>query len=61
VQALIGQDCYGWGYRSVELLIDKLHFGKDPESVVSHFELQVVTQENVDEFEGIWDKWVPNR
>jgi ribose transport system substrate-binding protein len=59
VQALIGQDCYGWGYQSVVMLIDKLHEGKDPESEISHFELQVVTQDNVDEFEGIWDKWVP--
>jgi ribose transport system substrate-binding protein len=58
VQALIGQDCYGWGYRTVEMLFDKVHFNKKPEQVINTFKLQIVTKENVAEFEGIWDKWL---
>lgn len=60
VQALIGQDCYGWGYQSVVLLIDKIHNGNDPEQVINHFDLAVVNGDNVEEFEGIWKKWVPD-
>ncbi len=30
VQALIGQDCYGWGYQSVMMLFDKAHSNKKP-------------------------------
>lgn len=58
VQALVGQDCYGWGYRSVELLFDKVHAGKSPEKVINTFELQIVTQNSAAKYEGIWDKWL---
>ncbi|MBX3386677.1 MAG: substrate-binding domain-containing protein [Phycisphaeraceae bacterium] len=58
VQALIGQDCYGWGYRSVEMLFDKVHANKKPEKVINNFDLAVVTKENVSEFEGLWEKWL---
>ena len=58
VQALIGQDCYGWGYQSVVLLIDKLHKGEDPEQVINNFDLSVVTQENVEEYRGVWERWL---
>lgn len=61
VQGLIGQDCYGWGYETVMMLFDKVHNGKSPESEINNFELQIVTQDNVEEFEGIWDKWVPDK
>lgn len=59
VQALIGQDCYGWGYETVWMLFNKVHDGEAPETVINTFDLQVVNSENVDEYEGIWDKWVP--
>ena len=60
VQALIGQDCYGWGYETVMMLFDKVHNGESPEQVINTFELQIVNQENVEEFADIWKKWVPN-
>ena len=60
VQALIGQDCYGWGYESVVMLINKIHNNTDPENVINHFDLAIVTGDNVEEFEGIWKKWVPD-
>ncbi|MBY0312313.1 MAG: substrate-binding domain-containing protein [Phycisphaerales bacterium] len=58
VQALIGQDCYGWGYRTVEMLFDKVHSNKKPEKVINNFKLQIVTKDNAAEYEGIWDKWL---
>jgi ribose transport system substrate-binding protein len=58
VQALIGQDCYGWGHESVMMLFNKVHDNKKPEKVINNFKLQVVTKDNVAEFEGIWEKWL---
>jgi ribose transport system substrate-binding protein len=58
VQALIGQDCYGWGYRSVELLIDKVHNKKSPAAVINNFDLAIVTKDNVEQFAGLWEKWL---
>lgn len=58
VQALIGQDCYGWGYRSVEMIFEKVHGNKKPEKVINNFELAVVTKDNVKEYEGLWEKWL---
>jgi ribose transport system substrate-binding protein len=58
VQALIGQDCYGWGYQSVVMLVEKIHDGKKPAKVINTFKLQRVTKENVEEFAGIWEKWL---
>jgi ribose transport system substrate-binding protein len=59
VEALIGQDCYGWGYQTVMMLFDKVHNGKSPPQTINTFDLQIVTADNVDEYEGLWDKWVP--
>lgn len=58
VQALIGQDCYGWGAETVKMLFEKVHEGKKPTKVVNTFELSVVSEKNVKEYEGIWEKWL---
>lgn len=58
VQALIGQDCYGWGHESVMMLFDKVHENKKPKNVINNFELSVVTKDNVDQYAGLWDKWL---
>ncbi|MGH7242011.1 MAG: substrate-binding domain-containing protein [Phycisphaerales bacterium] len=61
VAALIGQDCYGWGYKSVEMLVDKLNANKSPEKVINNFPLSVVTKANVNEYEGLWNKWLKKK
>lgn len=61
VAALIGQDCYGWGYQSVVMLVDKLNSNKNPEKVINNFPLSVVTKENVDQYEGLWNKWLKKK
>ena len=58
VQALIGQDCYGWGHETVMMLFNKVHDNKNPPKVINNFELSVVTKENVEKFAGLWDKWL---
>ena len=36
VQVLLAQDCYGWGYKSVEILLDKIVDGQDPKEGHAH-------------------------
>lgn len=58
VEVLLAQDCYGWGTKSVELLLEKILNGKTPENPIVVDPLQRVTKENVDAFAGNWDKWL---
>jgi len=58
VQVLVGQDCYGWGHESVHLLVDKIHAAKAPKDVINHFDLAIVTKDNVEEYAGLWEKWL---
>lgn len=58
VQVLIGQPYYGWGYESVRLLMDKLHDGKSPPQEMNYAKFDIVTQDNVDKYIGLWDKWL---
>ncbi len=60
VPVLLAQQCYQWGYRSVEHLINKIVFNRDPAAVRDISKLIPVTRENVDEFSRNWDKWLPN-
>lgn len=59
VQMLLSQDVYGYGYRAVERLIDRLHFKKSPSSAIENTELEAVTPANVDAFARNWEKWLP--
>jgi ribose transport system substrate-binding protein len=58
VQALFAQDCYGWGYKSVDVLLDKVVNKKDPAQVIIVDPLTKVTKDNVDEYAKNWDKWL---
>lgn len=58
VQKLFAQQTYKWGWRSVELLANKVVLGKDPEQVLDYSPLPPVTKDNVDEFEQNWKKWL---
>lgn len=59
VQMLLSQDVFGYGYKSVERLIEKLHLGKDPVRAIEDTELTPVTKENVDAFAKNWERWLP--
>ncbi|MDP9175520.1 MAG: substrate-binding domain-containing protein [Planctomycetota bacterium] len=73
VQVLVSQDCYGWGHRTVEILIDKIINGKNPEQTKIPNPLTIVTKAapdpslpveanmprmQLDQFAGYWDKWL---
>jgi ribose transport system substrate-binding protein len=59
VQVLLAQQVFEWGYRSVEHIINKVHFKKDPAQVKDVSELVRVSKDNVDEFAKNWEKWLP--
>jgi ribose transport system substrate-binding protein len=58
VESLFAQDCYGWGYKSVELLYEKVVNKKLPETPVLIDPLTQVGKTNVDEFAKNWEKWL---
>jgi ribose transport system substrate-binding protein len=58
VQVLLAQDCYGWGYKSVNILLDKILKNQDPPTVKVIDPLTRVTKDNADEFAKNWDKWL---
>ncbi len=59
VQLLLAQQCFEWGYRCTEHLINKLHLKKDPENVKDVSPLVPVTKDNVEVFAKNWKKWLP--
>jgi ribose transport system substrate-binding protein len=59
VPVLLAQQCYEWGHRTVELLVNKIVLKKDPPAVKEISALIPVTKANVDEFAKNWDKWLP--
>jgi ribose transport system substrate-binding protein len=59
VQVLLGQECYMWGYVSVQNLFNKVYLKKDPETVKQISPLDRVTKDNVDEYAKNWEKWLP--
>jgi ribose transport system substrate-binding protein len=61
VQVLLAQDCYGWGDKSVHILLDKIVKQKDPPNQRTFDPLTRVTKDNVDEFAKNWDKWLKNK
>ena len=61
VQLLLSQDVYGYGYHSVELLMNKLHFKKNPSSALDNSALTPITKENVEAFAKNWEKWLPKK
>ncbi len=58
VEMLLAQDCYGWGHRSVEILLEKIVNQKSPADPRIIDPLTSVTKANADEFGKNWDKWL---
>ncbi|MBM3831716.1 MAG: sugar ABC transporter substrate-binding protein [Verrucomicrobia bacterium] len=61
VPLLLSQDVYGYGYRAVEQLVNKLHLKKHPAQAIDNTPLTPVTKENVDAFAKNWEKWLPKK
>lgn len=58
VEALLAQDCYGWGTKSVEILLDKIVKNQSPPDVKVIDPLTLVTKENVEAYGENWKKWL---
>jgi len=59
VPVLLAQQCYEWGHRTVELLVEKIIEKKNPPAVKEISPLIPVTKDTVDAFAKNWDKWLP--
>ena len=60
VPVLLGQQCYEWGHRTVELLIEKIVDKKNPPAVKEISALIPVTKDNLESYAKNWAKWLPN-
>lgn len=58
VDTLFAQDCFGWGYKSVEIILEKVIHGKVPAPAKVVDPLSEVTAATVDAFGKNWDKWL---
>ncbi len=58
VARLYAQQTYQWGYRSIEILADKVILKKDPVQAVEYSPLPLVDKTNVDQVEENWKKWL---
>lgn len=58
VQVLVGQPYYGWGEVAVEMIVDKLHFNREPESDMVYADFDIVTSDDADEYAKQWDMWL---
>ena len=59
VPVLLAQQCYEWGKRSVELLVDKIVLKKNPPEQKEISPLIPVTKDNVDAYAKNWATWLP--
>lgn len=58
VQVLVGQPYFGWGEKSVEMIVEKLHFDRSPESEMVIADFDIVTSETAEEFAKNWESWL---
>jgi len=58
VQVLVGQPYFGWGEKSVEMIVDKLHFDRSPSSEMVIADFDIVTTETAEEFSKNWELWL---
>lgn len=57
VQVLLGQQYFYFGQQCVDILVNKVRGGKDPEKATDFAPLDRVTRDNVDEYAKNWEKW----
>jgi ribose transport system substrate-binding protein len=58
VQVLIAQGCFSWGYKSVEILLNKIVKNQIPAEEMIVDQPTRVTKENLDEWSFNWKKWL---
>jgi ribose transport system substrate-binding protein len=58
VQGLVGVNCFQLGYKTVEILLDKIRNNHTPSDPLMYIQLTQVSKENVDEWLLNWRKWL---
>jgi ribose transport system substrate-binding protein len=58
VATLYAQDCYGWGYKSVEILLNAIVKKEIPKESRIVDPLTKVTKDTAEEYGKQWDKWL---
>ncbi len=58
VQSLVGVNCFQIGYKSVEILLEKIIRKKTPNEPVMYCQLTMVNEKNVNEWSANWNKWM---
>lgn len=58
VAALYAQDCYGWGSKSMDILLDKIVNDKNPPTERVVDPLTRVTKENANDYGRNWEQWL---
>jgi ribose transport system substrate-binding protein len=58
VQSLVGINCFQMGYKSIEILLDKILKKKSPNDPVMYCPLTMVKDKNVNEWSVNWNKWL---
>ncbi|MFH0990355.1 MAG: substrate-binding domain-containing protein [bacterium] len=58
IQALVGVNCFEMGYKSVEILVDKIVNNQVPATTIIYAPLTRVSKENFKEWTLNWRKWL---
>jgi ribose transport system substrate-binding protein len=58
VQSLVGVNCYQMGYKTIEILVEKILNNQTPVEQYMRAPLTPVTKENVEEWSLNWKKWL---
>ena len=58
VQTLIAQNCFQWGYKAIEILLNKIIKNENPAAVMNYGPLTLVTKDNLEEWSLNWRKWL---
>lgn len=56
VQVLLGQKYFGWGSEPIRILVDLVRYGKKPTAIIIDSGVDVVTMDNVNEYQIAWAK-----
>jgi ribose transport system substrate-binding protein len=58
VQSLVGLNCFQLGYKTVEIMLDKIRNNRTPTNPLMYIQLTPVSKGNVDEWMLNWRKWL---
>jgi ribose transport system substrate-binding protein len=58
VQKLVGINCFQMGYKSIEILLEKILFKRTSKEIITYTPLTTVSKKNVEEWSINWKTWL---